>query len=47
MKHTVCQSGKFISDQVHHRARGLGGMIKKIVTTHVVHVMDLICLYLS
>ena len=29
------------------RARGLGDMIKKIVTSLVVHVMDLICLYLS
>ena len=29
------------------RARGLGGMIKKIVTSLMVHVMDLICLYLS
>ena len=29
------------------RARGLGGMIKKIVTSLVVHVMDLVCLYLS
>ena len=59
----MCQSGKFMSDHVHHgpvnfriifntqhrkaRARGLGGMIKTIVTSLVVHVMDLICLYLS
>ena len=29
------------------RARGLGEMTKKIVTALVVHVMDLICFYLS
>ena len=53
--HSVCQSGKSIKSimdrsifalfliRTHHRARRLGGMIKKIVTALVVHVMDLIC----
>ena len=47
----MCQSGKFISDQV-HGGPGQFRIIfnihpsydKKIVTTLVVHVMDLICL---